>query len=341
MISPAVVEPIIRHLDAIDEALSRRVTRKSRWEEPALTSQLCDLLDEETQGDERLKYTFEELSTELGAIDGLVRVNFGIDTHEYDPTWEHWVTQADLGLVVRLEDRMIPENSWSASWLLQAKRAYPRNRTSGVFDETSRFPARDPQQQMRMERLVEVVGVPFVRYLLYCARPSDLDGLTRHKLAHLRNTSLSSHIFDYVLGLQLHRELMASDSSLAAGIFVASIDDCPRNIGDVHRKCLRGCLPLSWFLASHLDDNGWSEFVGRTPRRHARHSRRTPRHAPGNGESWANGIVTGDPNAVKKLMDELDTKNAPPFPMLPRHTITIRITAGPDENQEGARILLE
>lgn len=343
MISPAVVGPILRHVDAIDAALSRRVARKRPWDEPALTSLLCDLLDAETQREENVDHSVEELNRDLQQIDGLVRVDFSIDTHAYTPSWERWVTQADLGIVVRFDDRFTPEKSWSTAWLLQAKRIYPRRRTSAVFDETSRFLAIDPRQHERMTRLAGIVGVPFVCYLLYCIRPSSLDDITRHKLAHFRNTSLSGEIFDYLLGLHLHRELSASDNSLAAGVFVASIDDCPSSLGDVHRKILQNTLPLSWFLISHLDEHWLFSHTRRDPRHpwgpRRRHVR--DRADPNDSEAWAEGIVSGDAVAVKKLLDTLDGKSTPAFPVLPKHTITIRIVAGPDEGHQESRIRVE
>lgn len=340
MISPKAIDLIIRHFDAVDEAVSRRVTRKRPWGEPALTSLLYDLLDDETQKEEKLRYSLVALNNDLATIDGLLRFSFSVDTHEYSSAWERWVTQADLGFVIRFEDRMLPEQSWSTGWLLQAKRLYPRRRAPAVFDEGCRFSAVDSEQHQRMEQLIETVGVPFVKYMLYSARPEHLDDLTRHKLAHLQNTSLSGKIFDYTLGLQLHRELSSSTSSLAAGIFVADPLNPPRTLAEVHRTILQTNLPLSWFLASHLANNYPGDLDRGRPGG-ARRGRHPDPGPSGGGEEWAEGIVTGDDEAVGRLLEALETEDTPAFPILPRHTLTVNIVVGPAQNDEHGRIRFE
>jgi hypothetical protein len=49
MLSPRAVRLVLRHFDAIDQAISQRLTRKRPWGEEALTHLLCDLLDFETK----------------------------------------------------------------------------------------------------------------------------------------------------------------------------------------------------------------------------------------------------------------------------------------------------
>ena len=230
MISPEATKLLIRHFDAIDFSVSRRLVRKRPWSEPALTSLLCDLLDEETQAEERLRYSLEELNRDLQSLEGYLSLSFEIETHEYDSRMERWVTQADLGLIIRFSNNFVPNDSWSSPWLLQAKRIYPSRRSSsGRFDETSRFEATDAAQLQRIQKLIEVVQDNFVLFLLYCPRPESLDELTRQKLAYLRTTHLSGEIFDYTLGLQLHSELSSSNPSLAAGLFLCDAENVPGN----------------------------------------------------------------------------------------------------------------
>lgn len=332
MVAPHVFANIIRYFDAIDRVVAARMARKKPWDEPALTSLLCELMDDGTQADWPLVYTLSQLSSDLGSIEGIVRIALTIDTHEYNPTWEHWVTQADVGIVIRLEDRMLPQRSFSIAWLLQAKRLYPRPRTLGNFDEACRFLSVDANQHARMQHIQSCVGVPFVRYLLYAPRPSALTELTRHKLAHLRNVALSGQIFDFTHGLHLYSELSQADSSLAAGVFVADSTAAAFSLGEVHSRVFSSNFPLSWFVASHL--------LPSHPQFATQGFLRNPRFRAGDSasEEWAEGIVTGNEDAVQRLLEDLQESGAPALPLLPRHTIEIKIVTGPDGDGASARI---
>ena len=71
MLSPIAFDLIIKYFDAVDRAVAARLSRKRPWSEPALTSLLCDLLDEETQEGQNLSYTLRQLNDELNAFDGV------------------------------------------------------------------------------------------------------------------------------------------------------------------------------------------------------------------------------------------------------------------------------
>jgi hypothetical protein len=301
MIPPKAIDLIIRHIDAIDMAVASRLNRKRPWLEPALTSLLCELLDADTQNGDTVVYNLQQLNDDLRSLEGSLTIAFEIETHEYDPDMEHWVTQADIGLVVNFIDYLLPEESWRLSWLLQAKRMNPDSRVPLRYTESSRFGSTNLPQQKRIEKLVEIVGVPFIKYLLYCPRPANLEEITQTKLAHLRNSELSGNIFDYTLGLKVRDELGSRNSSLAAGLFVADIVNIPKNLGQVHQTVLEDCYPLSWFLCAHLlsSDNFGLESRQRIrldgpPRR---------RHANSPAEEWAHGIVTGNQGAIRRLME--------------------------------------
>src|SRR5437762_2342562 len=139
MIPPKAIRLIIRHLDSLDRVVSRRMGRKRPWLETGLTSYLCDLLDDDTQAEERLDYPLDELNRDLGNLDGLLRATFRVDTHEYAPQLERWVTQADLGFVINVIDHLLPDHSWSIAWLLQAKRLTPDHHGKAQYSESSRF----------------------------------------------------------------------------------------------------------------------------------------------------------------------------------------------------------
>ena len=151
MITPKAIHLIIQHFDALDQAVSKHLNRKRPWSEPALTSLLCDLLDQDVQEEENLSYSTADLNQDLAEIDGLMKITFAVDTHEYDASMEHWVTQADLGFVINFQDHLLPDESWSLPWLLQAKRLYPVQRNPLKYTEISRFSGIDPKQQQRIE----------------------------------------------------------------------------------------------------------------------------------------------------------------------------------------------
>jgi hypothetical protein len=153
MISPKAVHLIIQHLDTIDKAVSRRLSRKRPWSEPSLTSLLCDLMDQETQNEEKLEYSIEELNKDLSEIDGLLDVSFVIETHEYSPKVERWVTQSDIGFVINFEDHLLPHESKKISWLLQAKKLFPDNRNPLSYSEASIFQSHDSKQAERIKIL--------------------------------------------------------------------------------------------------------------------------------------------------------------------------------------------
>lgn len=325
MISPRAIHLLIRHFDSIDEVVAKRMTRKRPWSEPALTSFLCDLLDEQTQHEENLHYPLAQLNQDLYDLDGILNVTFAVQTHEYDSNIERWVTQADIGLVINFIDNMLPENSRRASWLLQAKRLYPDQRNPVTYSEASRFRGFDSDQHERIEKLVELVGVPFVRYLLYCPRPSYLDPVVERKLSHLRNLKLTGAIFDYTLGLELHEALSQRNSSIAAGIFVAQSDDVPHTLGDVHGSIFQLCSPFSWFLVSQITPNALH---------FQQYSRSSSSRIGGSSpeEEWAYGIVTGEGDAVERLVEQLEGEDDTPntFAFLPAHSITVDVVVGHD-----------
>jgi hypothetical protein len=317
---------MLRHFDAIDEAVSRRLTRKRPWSEPALTSLLCDLLDEDVQNEEALAYSLEELNKDLAAMDGLFSMSFKIDTHEYDGAVERWITQADLGLIIKCENYLMSSDSWEACWLLQAKRAYPDSRNPPVFSDRSRFAAYDPAQHVRIEQLQQTVGHDFVRYLFYAPRPSALDPTYRAKLAYLRSRRLAEDIFDYTLGLELREELGSPNSTLAGGLWVAPISSFPSNVAALHREVLQPYSPFAWFLVGHFySRHGVRDQLMQGPAGHP--SSRPPRRRPSDTD-WACDIVRGERDAITRLIKTMHTDNAGPFPILPTHTMTVRIAVG-------------
>lgn len=315
--------------------MAKRLLRKRPWTETSLTSLLCDLLDEDDQADEQVEYSIDQLNKDLEAEDGLVSLSFKIETHEYQPQVERWVTQSDLGLILRYDDMLMPNNSWSRAWLLQAKRLTPSNRRPLVYSESSGFGGINRDQHGRMQKLRDVVGEDFLRYLLYCPRAGSLENTVRLKLQHLRNTALVTDIFDYSLGLQLREDLLSDDPTVDAGLFVALLDDCPYSLGDIYRSMFRKCSPFSWFILGHFA-GGVSGSIS-----HVHHDRTLPFPGSGGTSDLARGIVSGDTDAVQKVVQHLNDSQSKEYKFLPPHTLTIRVGVGSNLEEKNRQIRID
>lgn len=350
MLSPIAFDLIIKYFDAVDRVVAACLSRKRPWYEPALTFLLCNLLDDETQEDQNLSYTLRQLNEELSSFDSL-EIYATLTTHQYPSRIERWVTQSDLGFVVNFNNLMIPDDSWSASWLLQAKRLYPTSSNPVRYDETSRFDGMKKEQHKRIEELINATGVPFIKYLLYCPRVESLDHVTRQKIRHLHNRSLGAHIYDYTSGFQLYKERLKIDNSLGAGLLIADPFYLPKpnTFGAAHSEMLKmikplawpSIIPLAWFLALQLANQCPDEarqYVSRRP------NRLPPTATPPNRSSlnWVHGIVTGDKEAVERALELFNNGNEQePEPFLPPHTLTIGVYVGHGLDPERRRIQLE
>jgi len=343
MISPRAFRLLIQHLDCIDEAVSRRMHRKRPWLEPALTSLLCDLLDEETQHEEPLEYPLDQLNRDLAGGDEALSVKFCIETHEYPPALERWVTQSDIGLIINLRDYIDPRQSCSTAWLLQAKRASPMYSSGDKrYAEYSRFGSRDAEQSERMDRLVDAVGIRFLKLLLYCPRPHHVDASLRAKLSYLRHQAIGSDIFDFTLGQELHSDLLSERSTLAAGLFVADLEDVPNNLGAVHRQVLNTCWPLAWFVASHALSSRGNRLREKSGAVVAIDPFSCmPRDDPGTPAAWAHELVRGEESAIARLREFVDIPESHSFPVLPEHTLTVSISVGESLDPEQRHLRLE
>lgn len=324
MLSPRALQLLVRHFDAIDSSLSRRLLRKRPWAEEALTSLFCDLLDGDTQGEEPLSYPLADLLADLSRTDEPLGFRVRIETHQYPSSVERYVTQSDLGLVVSYQDQFEHQNSFSAPWLLQAKRLFPsQSSANGLYDLRSTFSSHSSEQDARMRQLRDWAGFDFIRYLLYCPRPSALSQHVREALTHHRAAALAGNIFDYTLGLQLREDMLSATPTSAAGIFVALIDSCPKNLAEVHRSIFSASTPFAWFLIQHFDTrNG-------VLRRHPPDEPRS-RSRPHPNQETIERLVRGDHRALRDspIRETLDSDTPPRI--LPKHTLQIEIICGID-----------
>lgn len=254
MLSPRAIVILLKHFDAIDEAVSRRMIRKRPWTEEALTGLLCDLLDGDSQIEENVSYTLQQVQEDFTKSDEPLSIRFRIETRQYPKHLERWVTQSDLGLIINYQNQFAPAHSVRRAWLLQAKRVFPM--ADDNYGVNSEFKSTDAAQTERMKALRDWAGMDFIRFLLYCPRPKGLKPSVREALNQMRTNALGGQIFDYTLGLQLRDDLLSPNPTIAAGLFVADLDAMPKTLGEAHAGLFNTSTPFSWFIVQHLSRNG-------------------------------------------------------------------------------------
>lgn len=325
MITPRAFGKIIRHFNEIDKAVSKRTTRKRPWPEIALTSLLCDLMDSETQIDEKLDYLIGDLQKDLNEEDGLLGINLNIETVQFPTKYERYLSQSDIGIKIVFENKIEPRYSWTQPYFLQAKRLIPNRSSPELYSESAKFGSVDKDQQKRIEIVNDFLQGDFIKYLMYCPRPEQLNENIRTKLAYLRNKSLSQNIFDYTKGLKLYSEFIENGDSIKPGMFVTDIGNSKLNFGEIHRNLISSVIPFSWFIAKNFSTNSFGEqFSSKDPRR------------PSNpdGRRIVNGILNGNSKCIEELIngirEKLDDEFPDSFPILPSHVLDIKVTIGPN-----------
>lgn len=320
MLSPRAIRLLLRHFDALDQVVARRLTRKRPWAEEALTSFLCDLLDSETQAEENVVYTLRQLHEDLARSDEPVGVRLRIDSHQYPKHLERWVTQADFGFIINYQDQLERGHSATSAWLMQAKRVFPSS--NGSYEPDSKFESWDADQDARMKALRDWAGEDFIQYFLYCPRPKELEQHVREALNQSRTNALSGYIFDYTLGLELRDDMLSDSPTIAAGLFVASLDHTPKTLAETHAALFSATVPFSWFIVQHMAN-------GRHSINHPNPTLESGR-AIGPRRREIERLIRGDHHVLEGMdLPESLSQNVPPR-VLPAHTIEISVVCGLD-----------
>jgi hypothetical protein len=338
MFGPQHLKHVILYLDGVDHALSQRMLRKHPPDEPALTNELCALLDAETQrSEEILSYSLDQLNMDLAAVGDGLDFEVALDTYPHNTAMERHVSQSDFGLVLSYENRILPEESWSTAYLVQAKRLF-RNPSSREYDHRANFQAVDAEQQTRLSRLASILGDGGLLYGLYCPQIPAIPEATRTQVRALHTRNLGNQIFDYGTGLAL-RDYLVGTGGIDAGIWLRSIEGKPTGLVGLHNEAFRSALPFTWFVIEHFSPRSHhGSFSGLM--------RSGPILAQRRDDDRVRRIINGDPQAIRELIDELvevgEEHDAPAsITVLPRHTITIKVTVGKSLPPDTARVQID
>ncbi|TCQ14085.1 hypothetical protein [Rhizobium sp. PP-CC-3G-465] len=325
MFGPQHLPFVIRYLNGIDYTLSKKMVRKHPPDEPSLTNELCALLDADTQRSESLlEYNIDHLNADLAACGDGVDFEVTIDTRPHNSAMERHVSQSDFGLIVKYDNRILPSESWSTAYLVQAKRLF-RTKKTGDYDSGSIFQATDAAQHQRMERLAGKFGAAAIKYCLYCPQTPSLSEETRTKVRALHSRNLSSHIYDFAAGLAL-RDAIVSEGGIDAGIWISPGEIKPSKLLSLHDEAFKSVRPFTWFFIEH--------FMPRTSRgRFGLSLEGPPPLINMREDDRLTSIISGNELEIRRLIDELAEEGeelAVPesITVLPRHTITINVTVG-------------
>jgi hypothetical protein len=328
MIGIQHISHLVAYFDGVDTALSRTFLRPVPPDEPALTSQLCALMDAETQRrEESLRFNIDRLNEAIASCGDDLKFDFRIDTHQHTTKMENLVSQSDLGLVVEYRNFILPEENRIWSYLLQAKRLHPTSPTAG-FDEKSIFKSVDHQQHERLLKLSESFGSQFFKYMLYCPPTPHFSSTTITKIRALHTRNLTRPIYDYSGGLALFDYTKSVSGRVDSGIWLTPIEKVPARVLDLHNGAFKDVWSLSWFFLRHLTQ---PRSFDDQQRHHENGLISKSRNPNGGNDDLIHGVVTGDRHAIEVFCEaarEKDDLDLPVLKVLPRSTITITASVG-------------
>ena len=337
MIGPQHLPFLITYFDGIDAALSGRLLRAVPPDEPALTNELCALMDADTQRREKLlQFNIDHLNAALAACGDDMQFEVRIDTHPHNMKMEAFVSQSDLGLVIEYQNHVLPAENWFNAYLLQAKRLHRADR-SGEYDDRASFRSVDHRQHARLEAFAKRFGEEFFGYILYCPPVPHLTAHTATKVRALHTRNLSRPIYDYVGGLSLFDFLKKNAGRIDAGIWLTPVTTMPSRILNVHADAFQGASPFSWFFLEHL--------MSPTARPHRDRGRLQPHRDPDDERATLiRNVVSGDSNAIDEFLRIADgegSRDLPELAILPKSTITITVSVGLSLPPDTRRAILQ
>jgi hypothetical protein len=341
MLGPQHVPSLIKFFDGVDAALSLKLLRPTAPDELALTNELCALMDERVQREEGLlkEFNIDALNAALADFGDDTKFEFRIDTHPHNPVFENKVSQADLGLVLEYHNEIIPEDSWSSAYLLQAKRLHRADKT-GEYDERASFASVDVRQHERLCQLAKIFGNQYFRYILYCPPVSRLTPRAATKIRAPHSYEFSNrfnrhyfHDFQNIAEF-LFCESYRKTGRIDAGIWLYENSDKPRGLMELHHKVPFHAKPFSWFLVQQFLATGCYQISYGHNQRIAQETDQIRKKA------WIlehekavliQRVASGNKAGIDEFLRRVHKAGTPDLPeitILPKYTLTIRATVG-------------
>ncbi len=322
MFAPHQLPFIIKYLDGIDAFVARKLIRPSPPSETTLTEEFCAMMDAGNQRAEGLlPYDLDALNADLASMGHIIEADFHIRVHPHARGMEAYVSQADFGLVLEVQNRVLPGESWSAAYLMQAKRLFASPPTRG-FDLGSDFRSSSREQDQRIRILASLLGEEALKYCLYCPPTRGYEATAIAAIRTIHTTRLTQKIFDYACGLAMHDHLLET-GGVEAGIWVAGTERRLASAFDLHTAAFHGASPFTWFILEQFE----------------RHSLWPDKLDAGYASERVMQIAQGDRTACEELVNELSDQarkadiSVENLTVLPASTVTIRIQTGPPETR--------
>ncbi|MCB9296012.1 MAG: hypothetical protein H6559_23250 [Lewinellaceae bacterium] len=340
MIPLHILKLILLYFDSIDKTALIGLSNKKPKNEESLTSDLCALLDGDEQKQFMLDFNFEQLKRKIKEIYPKLPFEINFKTNEYSKAYEGSITHSDLGLIINFLNYLNPKDSWTESWLFQAKSLKINDGLK--YKLNSDFPATNKDQFLKLKKLTRTLKLDFIRYLHYCPRldSKSIEETDRDKLKFLRDASLSRQIFDFQIGLELYNTVVnKNSSSLNGGIIISPLLEKNLKFSDLHAEFVIRHIPFAWFLLSRLSidslsrrsfirpQDDWIPDFEDTRILLDNEKSIIPKVDKNDLKTVAHGIVRGDKNAIQIVEETfgIESKN---YTIFPERTLTINLRIG-------------
>lgn len=328
MLSTPAAILLIKHLEDIDKIFSKGLETSKPKGEEALTSDLCSLLDNDESEQFKLRYKRPDLVEDIQKLYGnQCKLNFCLETNEYNKSYEARISQSDLGIVLNYNNYYLGE-SWTESFLFQAKAVKHSEFSPLKYNLKSEFSATNQPQIDRINKLNQVLPVDFIRYMHYTPRldSSKINVHDKCQLKLLRDTSISNKIFITSLDKILHDNLMnGGNDYLCSGIFISPLKTLPKSLRDIYISYYLQHIPLSWFIAERLTTSKVQNFFDNTNRKYK--TSHSIKFNPEDISSVSHGIVRGDRESIIYVENKLNLKNYN-YTIYPHRTLYIDFNLG-------------
>jgi hypothetical protein len=335
MITVKLLELYLKYLDALDKTLSKQLEHKKPPGEEALTSMLCSLLDSDEQKSYNLEYYHDDFIADLKKEYRGVKFDFSIRTNEHNKAYEGVISQADLGLIITYVNHYSRKDSWTESWLFQAKALKPSSINPLEYGRGSKFDATSTNQMTKINKLTDRYGSDFFRFLMYCPRltSSYIENNYQGKLKYLRDVRLSKDIFDYQWSLALYTQFSSqSDRFIDGGIIVSMKDDIPKDLQAIYQVgYLEKNLPFSWFIVERfLSKRSGRKDGNRIQSADISSSTYNVAINENDNRTITHGLARGDEDAIKIIEEELQIGRRE-YSISPSRTLQVSIEVGGDQ----------